>query len=76
MIQRALIAGVECGREALESERCVAGLGPLPGDWHYLTTCLGRTPTVEEQQAFVEGWHRGMGGSGDSHLGEPTSTAH
>ena len=76
MIQRALIAGVECGRMALESERCAADLGPLPGDWHYLTTCLGRAPTVEEQQAFVEGWQRGMGSREDSAAGEPTSTAH
>jgi hypothetical protein len=73
MIQRALIAGVECGRVALESERCAAGLGPLPGDWHYLTTCLGRPPTIEEQHAFVDGWNRGMGGTGGGDGGPDTA---
>ena len=58
MIRRAMIAGVECGRVALESESCQVSQEPLPGDWHYLKTCLGRAPTAEEQQAFVEGWQR------------------
>ena len=60
MIRRALIAGVECGRVALESDSCPVSQEPLQGDWHYLNTCLGRSPTEEEEHAFVEGWRRGM----------------
>jgi len=73
MIQRALIAGLECGRVALESERCGASDGPLPGDWSYLTTCLGRAPNAEEEHAFIAGWYRGMGHPDGADSGRDTT---